>query len=326
MPASPAARRRHGDDPQRGDRELPHLRGSARLRFTPAYKLAPVKDVDIVGVRVWGCTVRDVCRPVDVWVMKGARAKVGDVVFEDCRFASLLPSCVSGAASVPVRDFVFRRCSRFTQFWIDRRSNREWLTRNGKEMRALSGAFLTTNAFAAVTAEDCTPRSAGTAGVLALAFAGRDFARWKRLAPTLARHNAHATFYIEGPIDASAEAIAKALVGEGHSVGLCRPDGVDEDREKCFFAYLPARTFAYPKGARTPESDRMLCEKGFERTLELQSADAATLLSRVDQLAKDRATAVFEASRLTPEELDAVLLRCRAAGLDLLGLNELPLP
>ena len=100
----------------------------------------------------------------------------------------------------------------------------------------------------------------------------------------------------------------------------------DEDWEKCFFAYLPARTFAYLKGARTPESDRMLREKGFERTLELQSADAATLLSRVDQLAKDRATAVFEASRLTPEELDAVILRCRAAGLDLLGLNELPLP
>lgn len=293
--------------------------------FTPAYKLAPTKDVDIVGVRVRGCTVRDACRPVDVWVMRGARATVADIAFEDCRFASLLPSCVCGAASVPVRNFAFRRCSRFAQFWMNFRNNREWLARNDKEMRALSGTFLTTNGFAAVTVENCTPRPAGTTGVLALTFAGRDFAHWREFGRTLGRHGAHATFYLDGPIDAAAEVAARTLVDEGHSVGLCRLDSVDADKEKCFFAYLPARTFAYRADGRTPESDQMLREKGFERILEPMSADAATLLSRIDSLAAKRETAVFEASSLTPAELEAVIVRAREAGLDLLGLNEIPL-
>jgi len=57
-------------------------------------------------------------------------------------------------------------------------------------------------------------------GTLYLTFDDRHFSSWENALPVFAKYGAHATFFVYGPIDASAIATMRRLAAAGHSLGL----------------------------------------------------------------------------------------------------------
>ena len=117
----------------------------------------------------------------------------------------------------------------------------------------------------------------GERGALCLTFDDRNFAAWERCLPLFEKYGAHATFFVCGPIDARAEACMKKLSAAGHSVGLHgfkhmrATDGLSRLGEEgylraeilpqitvCRDKGIPAKSFAYPMSARTPQTDALL--------------------------------------------------------------------
>ncbi|MBO4618841.1 MAG: polysaccharide deacetylase family protein [Victivallales bacterium] len=119
-------------------------------------------------------------------------------------------------------------------------------------------------------------------GILLLSFDDRNFAGWEAALPIFARTNAHATFFVSGPIDDEALSAMRRLADAGHSVGLHGLNHQNADEaiaasspEEYYQAEVlpqlaPARdaglritSFAYPNCRRTPESDQLFFSHGF---------------------------------------------------------------
>ena len=132
-------------------------------------------------------------------------------------------------------------------------------------------------AVAALSAHGAVDASAVTNGALCLTFDDRNFDAWERCIPLFEKHNAHATFFVWGPIDARAESCMRKLSAAGHSIGLhgfkhqkatdalARLGEEGYIREEvlpqlsvCREKGLDVRSCAYPNSARTPETDAVL--------------------------------------------------------------------
>ncbi|MBR6471545.1 MAG: polysaccharide deacetylase family protein [Victivallales bacterium] len=119
-------------------------------------------------------------------------------------------------------------------------------------------------------------------GILLLSFDDRNFAGWEAALPIFARTDAHATFFVSGPIDGEAVSAMRELAAAGHSVGLHGLNHQNADEviaatspeeyyqtevlpqlESAQDAGLRVTSFAYPNCRRTPESDQLFFSHGF---------------------------------------------------------------
>lgn len=119
-------------------------------------------------------------------------------------------------------------------------------------------------------------------GLLVLSFDDRYFNDWVNALPTFEKYDAHATFFVKGPINDDAVRAMKRLSEAGHSVGLhglhhanadeaLAVKGVDRyykeeiepQREACRVANIPIKSFAYPNCRRSDETDELFRKKGF---------------------------------------------------------------
>ena len=116
-----------------------------------------------------------------------------------------------------------------------------------------------------------------TRGVLCLTFDDRNFDSWVRCIPLFEKYDAHATFFVCGPIDVRAEKCMRRLSEAGHSIGLhglhhsnALKDIAKLGEERylrkeilpqlsvCRKKGLSVRSFAYPYSARSQQSDALL--------------------------------------------------------------------
>ncbi len=121
-------------------------------------------------------------------------------------------------------------------------------------------------------------------GVMCLTFDDRNWDRWVTAMPLFAKYGAHASFFPNGPLDASALACLKRLHDGGHTVGphtLYHADAPEffakHGAEKYWELQLKPqmdafakagihpRSMAYPNNKRTDETDAFLKTKGFCR-------------------------------------------------------------
>ena len=138
-------------------------------------------------------------------------------------------------------------------------------------MRTLCGTILAAIAIVLATS------SARAGGALCLTFDDRNFDSWERCLPLFERYNAHATFFVCGPIDARAEKCMRRLSAAGHSLGLHGLKHLDAPkaiarlgeegylREEilpqlsvCREKGLDVRSFGYPCSERSQQSDTLL--------------------------------------------------------------------
>ena len=123
----------------------------------------------------------------------------------------------------------------------------------------------------------CVARGAQARGAICLTFDDRNFDAWERNIPLFAKYDAHATFFVCGPIDERAEACMRRLSAAGHSIGLhgfghrSAPELLAKLGEEAFLREeilpqlsvcrakgLPVRSYAYPFSSRTPQTDALL--------------------------------------------------------------------
>ena len=246
--------------------------------FTPAWINAG-KNVYIEDIRVRNCVSLESERPVSVWMPDGD-ARVADVLFENCRFEALLPSCLAGSEKSQPENIVFRNCS-YTQIpRIRVRQGRQWLLSHKKRNRD----FLQTQGpVGKVETVDCTPLPLAARGVLLLSFDDKNFAGWEAAAPIFAKYGAHATFFVSGDLPQEAVRSLKHLSEKGHSIGLHGLNHLNADAAVAergaaqYFAedvwpqidrarkcYVPFESFAYPNCRRSDETDALFRAKGFE--------------------------------------------------------------
>ncbi len=114
-------------------------------------------------------------------------------------------------------------------------------------------------------------------GALCLTFDDRNFDAWERCIPLFAKYDAHATFFVCGPIDARAEDCMRKLSAAGHSIGLhglnhlkatealarLGEEGYLKEEilpqlSACREKGLDVRSFSYPYCARSPDTDALL--------------------------------------------------------------------
>ncbi len=125
-------------------------------------------------------------------------------------------------------------------------------------------------------------QSVSSRGILLLSFDDRNFAGWEAALPLFERTKAHATFFVNGPIDDEAVAAMRRLAAGGHSVGLHGLTHGNADQmiaetsaedyyradvlpqlEAAKAAGLRITSFAYPNCRRTDESDQLFFAHGF---------------------------------------------------------------
>jgi len=130
----------------------------------------------------------------------------------------------------------------------------------------------------------CRSKPVGETGVLLLSFDDRNFEGWEKALPLFAKYGAHATFFVDGPIDNEAKKVMKKLSAAGHTVGLhglrhrnadvAMPqmgkeryfaEEVTVQSDEVMWSYIPCSTFAYPNCACNAETDAAFYEKGFKR-------------------------------------------------------------
>ena len=119
-------------------------------------------------------------------------------------------------------------------------------------------------------------------GILLLSFDDRNFVGWLAALPIFARTQAHATFFVSGPIDDEAVSAMRKLSADGHSIGLHGLNHADADLaiaktspEEYFQAEIQPQlaaaqaaglrisSFAYPNCRRTDETDQLFFSHGF---------------------------------------------------------------
>jgi len=245
------------------------------IGFTPAW-IPGKKGVYIENVRVSRCDVKECPRPVESYA-KADDWRIRDIVFEDCRFESLLPIRMGGSKARRPENVTFRNCSRRHLEKLRVRHHRKWGgTRSKKFMEGGDGVDN-------LRVEGCLPPDE-IKGALLLSFDDRNFADWLNAMPLFEKYGAHATFFVSGAIDDEAVRTMKTLSEAGHSVGLhgfkhanadeavavmgaelYYKEEIESQSEPCRVAYIPARTFAYPNSRRTDETDELFKKWGYAR-------------------------------------------------------------
>ena len=126
------------------------------------------------------------------------------------------------------------------------------------------------------------PKVGDGQGTILLSFDDRNFAGWKAAIPIFDKYRAHATFFVNGPIDKSAIDTMKLLSEKGHSVGLHGlghrnadkaladmgadlywKEEIEPQLNTCRMLGIPISSFAYPNCRRTDEADALFFSKGF---------------------------------------------------------------
>ena len=242
------------------------------IGFSPAW-IPGVKGVYIENVRVSRCDILECDRPVQSFA-KSDDWRIQDVLFEDCRFESLQPVYLGGGAGRMPERFTFRNCTRKCLDRLKVRHHRGW--GGPRDARFMEGTSVE-----GLVVENCLPRSK-TSGTLVLSFDDRNFADWIDAIPLFAKHGAHATFFVSGPIDDEAVRAMKRLSEAGHSVGLHGLNHLNADEAlagmgaeryfkeeiepqmaACRVGYVPVHSFAYPNCRRSDETDGFFKAHGF---------------------------------------------------------------
>lgn len=121
-------------------------------------------------------------------------------------------------------------------------------------------------------------------GVLCLTFDDRNWDRWVAAMPLFEKYGAHASFFPNGSLDATALASLRRLADAGHTVGPHTQNHADAPQyferhggeaywQKELKPQMDAfakvgihpRSMAYPNNRRTDETDAFLATKGFRR-------------------------------------------------------------
>ncbi len=121
-------------------------------------------------------------------------------------------------------------------------------------------------------------------GTLILTFDDRNFRDWQQAQPLFAKYGAHATFFVSGELDDTAEGVLRELQEAGHTLGLHglnhqnAPTGgtpaevesyyareIAPQREQFRRAGLKAEVFAYPNGRSSAATDSVILGHGFKR-------------------------------------------------------------
>ena len=242
------------------------------VEFAPAW-IPGSKGVYIENIRVSRCDFLECATPVACQV-RSDDWRVRDVVFEDCRFESLLPIALRGGAGRTPERVTFRNCTRKCLEKITVRHHRGW---GGPR----DARFMDDCPVADLVVENCLPRALRR-GALLLSFDDRNFADWVAAMPLFAKHGAHATFFVSGPIDDEAVRMMKRLSEAGHSVGLHGlthanadealaakgavryfKEEIEPQLAACHVGYVPVHSFAYPNCRRTDEADELFRAHGF---------------------------------------------------------------
>ncbi len=242
------------------------------VEFAPAW-IPGAKGVYIENIRVSRCDFLECATPVkcnaraDDWLVR-------DVLFEDCRFASLSPISLQGGAGRTPERVTFRNCFRKCIDRVKVRHHRGW-----GEPR--DSRFMDDSPVAGLVVENCRP-APRRRGALILSFDDRNFADWIAALPLFEKSGAHATFFVSGPINDEAVRAMKRLSEAGHSVGLHGlahanadealaamgaerywKEEIEPQLAACRVGYVPIRSFAYPNCRRTDETDELFRAKGF---------------------------------------------------------------
>jgi len=247
--------------------------------FSPTW-VGTEKGVYFKDIRHYGCTGDQCDRPLCYWPSK-LDTRLEDILFENCRFASLEPSILYGDKVGVYSNIVFRNC---TRTYLDKqkvRYNLRWHREHPERSRAF--AELYDGMEKVVKLENCKP-SDKPEGALLLSFDDRNFAGWTKAEPLFAKYGAHATFFVSGPIDNPAVATMKYLAERGHSVGLHGLNHANADEaiaangaeayytsdivpqwDSCRVCYVPIKSFAYPNCRFNAASDELFQKKGWAR-------------------------------------------------------------
>ena len=245
------------------------------IGFSPAW-IPGRKGVYIENIQVSRCVVGECARPVQ----SDAKAddwRIRDIVFEDCRFESLLPIRMGGSKARRPENLTFRNCSRRHLEKLRVRHRRNWGGERSKKF--IEGGEYVDN----LRVEGCLPPDEIKCALL-LSFDDRNFADWLNAMPLFEKYGAHATFFVSGAIDGEAVRVMKRLSEAGHSVGLhglkhsnadaeiaakgaeCYyKEEIEPQRESCRVAYIPVKSFGYPNSRRTDETDALFRQWGFAR-------------------------------------------------------------
>ncbi len=170
----------------------------------------------------------------------------------------------------------FRNCTRKHLEALRVRNHLGWGGKRSRKFIENSDAVVNLNI------ENCWPSEKPT-GLLVLSFDDRNFEDWVKAIPTFEKYDAHATFFVSGPIDRDAVRVMKQLSEAGHSVGLHELNHTNADEglaakgaelfykeeiepqmEVCRVSYIPISSYAYPNCRRTDETDALFKKWGFK--------------------------------------------------------------
>ena len=247
--------------------------------FSPTW-VGSGKGVFFENIRHFDCTGDQCERPLGYWPAT-VDTHLKDILFENCSFASLQPILLNAGDKDCPSNIVFRNCTRTKLDKITVRYNRRWHNEHPDRSRAF--AEISGTMEKAVRLENCSP-SAQFEGALVLSFDDRNFDGWRTAAQLFAKYDAHATFFVSGPIDNTAVATMKYLSERGHSVGLHGLEHADADvaiaakgaeayyaddirpqYDSCRVCYVPVKSFAYPNCRFSGESDELFRAKGWAK-------------------------------------------------------------
>lgn len=253
---------------------------SSAFGFTPAWVVGE-KGVYIENVRVDNCTGGETEKMVS-FDSPADDARIKDITFSNCRFATLQPSdSVGGNPKCKPENIRFVNCRRD---YLERQKtcySLHWHRTAGKRSYAF---WKQRGECGKVTFENCRPNP-NPHGVLLLSFDDRNFSDWLAALPLFDKYDAKATFYISGNIVGKAVRDIKKISAAGHSLGLHGRAHVNADemvkkdgyaawyrneiaiphRQAQVAWLLDFRTFAYPNGRGTEEIDQHLFKAGWER-------------------------------------------------------------
>ena len=247
------------------------------IQFHPAW-IPGAKGCYIERVKVSDCDIAQCDFAVST--LGGADDwRIRDITFERCRFESLRPATLRGDASRHPENIVFRDCTRTHLDHLKVRHHRFYCGERSRDFLQVEGVA------EGLVVENCMPRPRRS-GSLILSFDGNTFADWIAALPLFEKFSAHATFFASGPINEAAVRTLKRLSEAGHSVGLSGlahlnadealaamgaerywKEEIDPQHSVCRVSYIPVKSFAYPNGRRTEETDAFFREKGFEHLL-----------------------------------------------------------
>lgn len=177
-------------------------------------------------------------------------------------------------------------------------------------------------------------------GIVCFTFDDRNFQGWHDAIPLFEKYNAHATFFVHGPIDDTALSTMRELRAHGHTVGLhslthanapefIAEHGAEEYLKQEIFPQVdvcnandfPVQYFGYPNNRRTEETDQLLSpyfnrfRAGLGGLKEVYLPDHEPIYRTLASLSDDRVmngVGIGEYYNTDPEQIVNVIRRAAA--------------